>query len=238
MQPRFECEPRGSLLIKSRYNSHIFFLCRSDTLMKPIPIKRALISVSDKTGLIELASTLIDHSVQIISTGGTSKALAAANISHQQIEDVTGMQEILEGRVKTLHPKIHGGILGKREEHAAEAKDLGIEWIDLVVVNFYPFAMATQNNSLALEDAIEYIDVGGPTMVRAAAKNFKWVSVVTDPQDYALIIAAIKNDQDVDYLLRKKLAQKAFALTAQYDAMIHEYFAQHNPTHALSLIHI
>lgn len=152
--------------------------------MKIIPIKRALISVSDKTNIEEFARNLIALGVEIISTGGTSKALSAANIPHRLVDDLTQLPEMLNGRVKTLHPKIHGGILGKRDTHAEEALKHEIQWIDLVVVNFYPFAQSV-NADMPWDEAVEYIDIGGPTMLRAAAKNFAWVGAVIDPNDYS-----------------------------------------------------
>ncbi|TAK77825.1 MAG: bifunctional phosphoribosylaminoimidazolecarboxamide formyltransferase/IMP cyclohydrolase, partial [Gammaproteobacteria bacterium] len=172
--------------------------------MKIIPIKRALLSVSDKTGIVEFASQLITCGVELISTGGTSQLLREAGIPHQPVESITGLQEMLDGRVKTLHPKIHGGILGLRDKHADEAAQHQIPWIDLVVVNFYPFDK---------EQAVEYIDIGGPTMVRAAAKNFAWVGAVVAPADYSMIIEEIQNHHGLTFDTRKKLAAKVFVLT-------------------------
>lgn len=193
--------------------------------MKITPVKRALLSVSDKTGLIEFAKSLIALDVEIISTGGTSKLLQAENIPHRQVDELTGLPEMLDGRVKTLHPKVHGGILGRRDVHLAEAKKNDIAWIDLVVVNFYPFAEATKAKKLSFAEAIEYIDIGGPTMVRAAAKNCAWVGVVVDPADYATVIEQLKAQQGLEDNLRKKLAHKVFALTAHYDNLISQYLA-------------
>ncbi len=195
--------------------------------MKIIPIKRALLSVSDKTGIVGLAEQLKAANVEIISTGGTSQALREAGIPHLQADDITGLPEMLDGRVKTLHPRIHGGILGKRDKHAEEAKKHGIEWIDLIVVNFYPFTEMV-NHSTPLEKAVEYIDIGGPAMVRAAAKNVAWVGVVTDPADYAGVIAELQKQGGLTLALRQQLAEKAFRKTAYFDAMVHQYFvAQH-----------
>ncbi|MBX3709568.1 MAG: bifunctional phosphoribosylaminoimidazolecarboxamide formyltransferase/IMP cyclohydrolase [Gammaproteobacteria bacterium] len=195
--------------------------------MKHIPIRCALLSVSDKTGIVEFAKSLIHQGVDIISTGGTSKILCDANIPHRQVEEVTGLPEMLDGRVKTLHPKIHGGILGRRDDHAMEAVQHQIHWIDLVVVNFYPFAAAVNDKKdISWEDVVEYIDIGGPTMVRAAAKNFAWVGVVVDPKDYAQITTEIESSNGLGISTRKNLAEKAFALTAHYDGMIHQYFLQ------------
>src|SRR3990167_7351495 len=196
--------------------------------MNIIPIKRALLSVSDKTGLIEFAQQLISLGVEVISTGGTSQCLLQAGLPHRQVEDITHLPAILGGRVKTLHPNIHGGILGKRNEHAEEAARLGIEWIDLVVVNFYPFEKITSQAEHTFDEAIENIDIGGPTMVRAAAKNFNWVGIVTNPQDYSRILSTLASTSGLDLQLRRQLAEKAFAMTAAYDAMIHHYFSQSN----------
>jgi phosphoribosylaminoimidazolecarboxamide formyltransferase / IMP cyclohydrolase len=194
--------------------------------MKIIPIRRALLSVSNKTGVVELASALIDAGVELISTGGTSLLLKEAGIAHKQVEEITGLPEMLDGRVKTLHPLVHGGILGRRDVHAEEAAKHHIQWIDLVVVNFYPFAEAIKDKTLSWEEAVEYIDIGGPTMVRAAAKNVAWVGVVVDPDDYASLIAELKAEGGLTFVTRKNLAEKVFATTAAYDAMIHRYFSQ------------
>jgi len=188
------------------------------------PIKRALLSVSDKTGIVEFARQLVELGVEIISTGGTSQLLQEAKITHKAVEEITGLPEMLEGRVKTLHPAIHGGILGKRDQHAEEAAALGIGWIDLVVVNFYPFAQATQQKNLSPDEAVEYIDIGGPTMVRAAAKNYAWVGVVVDPVDYGTVLQQLREQGGLMLTLRQQLAAKVFALTSRYDAMIHDYF--------------
>jgi phosphoribosylaminoimidazolecarboxamide formyltransferase / IMP cyclohydrolase len=187
-------------------------------------IKRALISVSDKTGIVEFARNLIQLGVEIVSTGGTSQLLRDQHIAHQTIEDITGFPEIFDGRVKTLHPKIHGGILGRRDLHGEEAKQHQIDWIDLVVVNFYPFKDILKKPHLSWEEAIEYIDVGGPTMVRAAAKNFASVTVVVDPADYATVLNELTQQQDVSFATRKNLAAKVFKHTTEYDAMIYDYF--------------
>lgn len=194
--------------------------------MTNISVKRALLSVSDKTGLVEFAKALINLEVELISTGGTSKILSEAHIPHRQVDDLTGLPEMLDGRVKTLHPKVHGGILGKRDKHAKEALTHQIEWIDLVVVNFYPFAEAIKNKTLSWNEAVEYIDIGGPTMVRAAAKNFAWVGVVVDPADYANVAEELKTKNGLSFETRKNLAEKVFTLTANYDAMIRDYFSQ------------
>src|SRR5215208_2616263 len=142
------------------------------------PIKRALISVSDKHGLIYFAKGLVDNGIELVSTGGTKKSLDEANIPNQSVETITEFATIFDGRVKTLHPKLHGAILGKRDQHQHEAIKQNIHWIDLVIVNFYPFTDALKNHpNMTEEEWVEYIDVGGPTMVRAAAKNFAWVGI-------------------------------------------------------------
>ncbi len=192
--------------------------------MKMIAPKRALISVSDKNGLIDFANSLVELGIEIISTGGTSLALQHANIPHQKIEDITEFPEIFDGRVKSLHPKIGGGILGKRDKHQPEAAQHKIDWIDLVVVNFYPFFKVIQKKELTLDEIIENIDIGGPTLVRAAAKNFAWVGTIVDSSDYVHVIQELKLNQGLSLISRKKWAQKAFALTSSYDSLIHQYF--------------
>lgn len=187
------------------------------------PVKRSLLSVSNKSGIVEFAKHLVELKIEIISTGGTSQLLRDANIPHKQVDEITGLPEMLDGRVKTLHPKVHGGILGRRDAHADEAAKHQIGWIDLVVVNFYPFKDAVKPD-MPWDDVVEYIDIGGPTMVRAAAKNFAWVGVVTDPADYAAIIAEIRDQRGLSFATKRQLAEKAFTLTSSYDAMIQQYF--------------
>lgn len=191
-------------------------------------IKRALISVSDKTGIIEIAQKLAKKGIEIISTGGTSKALKDAGIAVKDVSEVTGFPEIMGGRVKTLHPKVHGGLLAVREDdgHMREASDNGIEMIDLVIVNLYPFVKTISKEGVSEEEAIENIDIGGPSMVRSSAKNFKYVTVVTDPADYELVVSEIEANGETTLETRKKLARKAFTLTAQYDEAINGYFRQ------------
>jgi len=189
-------------------------------------IKRALISVSDKTGLVEFAKALSDLGVEIISTGGTAKVLSDAGIKVTNISDVTGFPEMMEGRVKTLHPKVHGGILADRTkpEHLQEAKEHEIQLIDLVVVNLYPFAKTVAKPDVTLEEAVENIDIGGPSMVRSAAKNFLSVTVVVDPQDYERVLEEMqKYGGETSYETRARLAAKAFTHTASYDSMISGY---------------
>ena len=194
--------------------------------MTDTPIKRALLSVSDKTGLLQFAKSLVDLGIELISTGGTAAALRTAGLEVKDVSEVTGFAEIMDGRVKTLHPKIHGGLLNIRAnaEHQKAKSINEIENIDLLVVNLYPFE-ATIAKGAAWDDAIENIDVGGPAMIRAAAKNHGDVTVVIDPSDYDLIIAELKkNNLATSLVTRKKLAGKAFARTAAYDSAIANWF--------------
>ncbi|MBI3307566.1 MAG: bifunctional phosphoribosylaminoimidazolecarboxamide formyltransferase/IMP cyclohydrolase [Candidatus Omnitrophica bacterium] len=196
--------------------------------MSVVPIRRALISVSDKTGLPVFAKALHKLKIEILSTGGTLKALKAEGIPAIPMEEFTGFPEILEGRVKTLHPKIHGGLLYRRnkKEHVTEAKKHQIEPIDLVVVNLYPFEQVIQKEGVGLETAIENIDIGGPSMLRSAAKNFDSVTVICDPADYGQILEEIKKNGGTTIELREKLAQKVFSRTSAYDHVIAGYLAR------------
>jgi phosphoribosylaminoimidazolecarboxamide formyltransferase/IMP cyclohydrolase len=189
-------------------------------------IQRALISVSDKTGLLDFAKGLASFGVEIISTGGTAKALQKAGLDVTEISAFTGSPEILDGRVKTLHPKVHGGLLYLREnaEHAATAAEHGIEPIDLVVVNLYPFEETIAKEGVTLAEAIENIDIGGPSMIRSASKNYQSVTVVTDPADYMDVLAEMKDEDGATTAkLRERLAVKAFATTSSYDRAITNY---------------
>ncbi len=189
-------------------------------------IERALISVSDKTGVFEFAKGLREFNIEILSTGGTAKMLAEHGIQVTEVADYTGFPEMLDGRVKTLHPKIHGGILARRDlaEHAEAVREAGIGYIDLVVVNLYPFSQTVAKPDCSLPDAIENIDIGGPTMVRSAAKNYQHVAVVTDPADYAGVLAELAaNHGSVSTGNCYNLARKAFSHTAQYDSAISNY---------------
>jgi len=191
------------------------------------PIRRALFSVSDKTGLVEFAQFLAGQGVELISTGGTAKAIAAVGIKVQEVADVTGFPEMLDGRVKTLHPKVHGGLLGIRgnAEHEAAMNSHGIQPIDLLVVNLYPFEKTVAAKA-DFDTCIENIDIGGPAMIRAAAKNHAGVAVVVDAADYALVTADMKaNKGAVTEKTRKQLAARAYARTAAYDAAISTWFA-------------
>jgi phosphoribosylaminoimidazolecarboxamide formyltransferase/IMP cyclohydrolase len=191
-------------------------------------ITRALVSVSDKRGLEGLARALAASGVEILSTGGTARALAEWGIPVTAVGDYTGAPEILDGRVKTLHPKIHGGILGRRDDsrHQAEMRAHAIGPIDMVVVNLYPFEAVTARPETTFEEAIENIDIGGPSMVRSAAKNHADVTVVTDPDDYAAVIAEVEASGAVSASTNRRLAEKAFALTTCYDAAIADYLAR------------
>ena len=193
------------------------------SLLRPA---RALLSVSDKTGLAPLASTLARHGVELISTGGTATALRDAGLAVEDVATLTGQPEILDGRVKTLQPKIHGGILARRDDptHMAALAEHGISPIDLVVVNLYPFAGAVASGA-DFETCVENIDIGGPAMIRASAKNHEHVAIVTDPADYAEIGAALEAG-GIDPALRRELAKKAFAHTASYDAAIADWLGQ------------
>ena len=192
-------------------------------------ITRALISVSDKTGLAAFAKELASMGVEIISTGGTAKLLAKEGVPAIEISQYTGFPEMMDGRVKTLHPKVHGGLLHLRDnaEHVAQAREHGIEAIDLVVVNLYPFEATVAKEGVTLEEAIEQIDIGGPSMLRSAAKNYRSVTVVVDPADYADVIDAMKaNDGETTLQLRERLGIKVFVTTSKYDGAIADFLNQ------------
>lgn len=191
-------------------------------------MRKALISVSDKTGVAEFAKNLTENGFEIISTGGTLKHLREEGVKCTSIEDYTGFPEILEGRVKTLHPKVHGGLLSKRDndDHTKELKENEIDYIDLVCVNLYPFAETLAKEGVSHEEIIENIDIGGPSMLRSAAKNYKFVTVVTDKNDYDTVIKELLKDGDTSLETRERLAYKVFKKTSQYDALIASYFAK------------
>ncbi len=194
-----------------------------------MPITRALLSVSDKTGLADFARQLHEQGVELLSTGGTAKALREAGLPVMDVSEFTGAPELFEGRVKTLHPKVHGGLLHKRDdkEHLAQAQEHGIPPIDLVVVNLYPFEQTVAKEGVALADAIENIDIGGPSMLRSAAKNYSSVTVVTDPADYPQVIEEMKEHHgDTTLGFRERLAVKVFLRTSQYDAAISNFLGQ------------
>src|SRR3954465_2912538 len=190
-------------------------------------VTRALLSVSDKSGLIEFARALAGHGIDLVSTGGTAKAIAAAGLKVTDVSELTGFPEMMDGRVKTLHPKVHGGLLAIRgnAEHAQSMRDHGIAPIDLLVVNLYPFE-ATVDKGAGFEECIENIDIGGPAMIRAAAKNHDDVAVVVEPQDYQAVLDELAAHKGATTLtLRRRLAAKAYARTAAYDAAISNWFA-------------
>jgi phosphoribosylaminoimidazolecarboxamide formyltransferase/IMP cyclohydrolase len=194
--------------------------------------RRALLSVSDKTGLVEFARALVQAGYELISTGGTAGALRSAGLRVSDISEVTGFPEMLDGRVKTLHPKVHGGLLFLRDnpEHQAQAKAHDIAPIDLVVVNLYPFEQTIAKPDVTLEHAIENIDIGGPSMLRSAAKNYRSVTVITDPADYAAVAGEIAAQGDTTLPTRERLAAKVFRTTGYYDALIANYLSQRSPS--------
>jgi phosphoribosylaminoimidazolecarboxamide formyltransferase / IMP cyclohydrolase len=196
----------------------------TDTLRR---VSRALLSVSDKTGLIELARSLAARGVELVSTGGTAKAIAAAGLKVRDVSELTGFPEMMDGRVKTLHPKVHGGLLAIRDnsEHARAMKAHGIDPIDLLVVNLYPFE-ATVDKGAGFTECVENIDIGGPAMIRAAAKNHDDVAVVVEAADYQSVLDELTaNNGATTLALRRRLAAKAYARTAAYDAAISNWFA-------------
>ena len=188
-----------------------------------VTINRALISVYDKTGILELAKYLSDNGVEILSTGGTAERLRNAGIEVIDVSDYTGFPEIMYGRIKTIHPKIEGGILGLRDIHKSDAEAQNIKWIDLVVCNLYPFAETISKPTVSLGEALENIDIGGPTMIRSAAKNIEWVGVLVDSTHYKSIINEIDELGGLSFKTRKLLSAKAFGHCAQYDSIIHNY---------------
>jgi phosphoribosylaminoimidazolecarboxamide formyltransferase/IMP cyclohydrolase len=195
--------------------------------MQDVVIKRALLSVSDKAGLVELGHALAARHVELVSTGGTAKTLRDAGLQVKDISELTGFPEMMDGRVKTLHPKVHGGLLAVRDntEHVASMKEHEIGAIDLVVVNLYPFAQTVAKGA-SRDEIIENIDIGGPSMVRSAAKNHAYVTIVTDPADYDNLIAELEeSDGKTSYDFRRKCAAKAYSATAAYDSMISQWFA-------------
>lgn len=196
-------------------------------------IKRALISVSDKTGLVDFARELAARGVEIISTGGTAKLLQKEGIACKEISEHTGFPEIMDGRVKTLHPKVHGGLLYVRgnKDHEAQAQANKIEPIDLVVVNLYPFEATVAKEGVTLEEAIEQIDIGGPSMLRSAAKNYRAVTVVVDPADYADVLESLRDNEGATTLkLRERLAIKVFVTTSRYDGAIANFLNKEQET--------
>jgi len=198
--------------------------------MKPISL--ALISVTDKSGLVEFGKFLAEHNVEILSTGGTAKMLREGGVQVTEVSDFTGFPEMLDGRVKTLHPKIHAGILARRDlpSHLEQMVKQNLKFIDLVVVNLYQFEKAVAQPGCTLEDAIENIDIGGPTLLRAAAKNYQAVTVVVDPADYPHVMNEIKiNKGFINLATRFALAKKVFKVTHEYDEAIYHYLVYKGP---------
>jgi phosphoribosylaminoimidazolecarboxamide formyltransferase / IMP cyclohydrolase len=194
-----------------------------------VQVRRALLSVSDKTGIVELAEGLRDLGVEIVSTGGTSRALADVGVDVRAIEEFTGFPEIMDGRVKTLHPRLYAGLLARRDDdgHLRAADEQGIEQVDLVCVNLYPFEQTVARGDAGPEEIVENIDIGGPTMIRAAAKNSAFAAVLVDPADYERVLAELRDSAGkLSLATRSELAGKAFACTARYDAAISSWFAQ------------
>lgn len=192
-------------------------------------INKVIISVSNKSGVLEFARELSKFGVEILSTGGTAKSLREAGLAVKDISEYTGFPEMLDGRVKTLHPKVHGGLLGRRAnpEHVSKMKEYQIEPIDMIIVNLYPFEETVAKKDCTLEDAIENIDIGGPTMLRSAAKNYEDVTVIVDPADYPKIIAEMQaNNGAVSKATNFYLAKKVFQRTSQYDTAITNYLSK------------
>ncbi len=204
-------------------------LVEDEELTQPVAVRRALVSVYDKSGLEVLAEILKRHSISVLSTGKTLEVLGKLGVSVQSVAEYTGSEEILDGRVKTLHPKLFAGIVARRdrEEHAATMKKQGWGGIDLVVVNLYPFEATVSKPGVTEEEAVENIDIGGPSLLRAAAKNFQSVTVITSPEDYEQLGKELKDNGGAAALeFRKHCAQKVFALTSRYDRLIENYLSQ------------
>ena len=193
-----------------------------------VKIKRALISVFDKTNLAVLGKELSSRGIEILSTGGSASFLRGKNISVTDVSDYTNFPEIMDGRVKTINPLIEGGILGLRDKHEADATENNIKWIDLVICNLYPFSETISKESCDQALALENIDIGGPTMIRSAAKNVGWVTVVVNPSDYEHVIENINEENEINFEARSSLSSKAFGHTAQYDTIIHNYLKESN----------
>lgn len=196
---------------------------------------RALISVSDKTGIVDFARELVDLGIQIISTGGTYKKLKEEGVFATEISEITQFPECLDGRVKTLHPAVHAGLLARRSkpEHMKQLEDLNIDTIDLVIVNLYPFKETILKENVTREDAVENIDIGGPTMLRSAAKNYQDVAVIVDPQDYQQVLSELKNTGEVSIDTRFRLMEKVFIHTSNYDTMIADYIKKERKDYSL-----
>ena len=188
-----------------------------------VKINRALISVFDKTGLDKLAKEFVSRGIEIMSTGGSAKFLRDKNIKVTDVSDYTNFPEIMDGRVKTINPLVEGGILGLRDKHEKDAKDNNIKWIDIVICNLYPFSETISKNDCDQALALENVDIGGPTMIRSAAKNVGWVTVIVDPNDYDYLLENVTDENEIDFDSRSFFSAKAFGHTAQYDTIIHNY---------------
>ena len=188
-----------------------------------VKIKRALISVFDKTNLAMLGKELSSRGIEILSTGGSASFLREKNIPVTDVSDYTNFPEIMDGRVKTINPMIEGGILGLRDEHESDATENNIKWIDLVICNLYPFSETISKENCDQALALENIDIGGPTMIRSAAKNVGWVTVVVNPSDYEHVLENLNEENEINFETRSSLSSKAFGHTAQYDTLIHYY---------------
>ena len=188
-----------------------------------VKINRALISVFDKTGLDKLAKEFVSRGIEIMSTGGSAKFLRDKNIKVTDVSDYTNFPEIMDGRVKTINPLVEGGILGLRDKHDKDAKDNNIKWIDIVICNLYPFSETISKNDCDQALALENVDIGGPTMIRSAAKNVGWVTVIVDPNDYDYLLENMTDENEIDFDSRSFFSAKAFGHTAQYDTIIHNY---------------
>ena len=200
-----------------------------------VKIERALISVYDKTGIVEFSKNLIKKGIEILSTGGTAKILRESNIPTTDVSDYTKFPEIMNGRVKTINPMIEGGILGLRDEHSSDAEKNNIKWIDLVVCNLYPFSDTISREDCTEAIALENVDIGGPTMIRSAAKNVGWVTPLVDPNDYSVLLKDLSKDNTIPYERRRSLCAKAFGHTAQYDTIIHNYLKKDSFSDDLSI---
>ena len=188
-----------------------------------VKINRALISVFDKTGLDKLAKEFVSRGIEIMSTGGSAKFLRDKNIKVTDVSDYTNFPEIMDGRVKTINPLVEGGILGLRDKHEKDAKDNNIKWIDIIICNLYPFSETISKNDCDQALALENVDIGGPTMIRSAAKNVGWVTVIVDPNDYDYLLENMTDENEIDFDSRSFFSAKAFGHTAQYDTIIHNY---------------
>jgi len=203
-------------------------------------MKRALISVSDKTGVVDFSKALVELGFELLSTGGTKKTLEENGVPVTGVDEITGFPEILEGRVKTLHPMIHGGLLAKRnsDDHMKQLDEQGIKPIDVVCVNLYPFQQTIAKPDVTPEDAIENIDIGGPSMLRAAAKNHEDLAVVVDAADYETVLSELRENGEVSKTTKRKFAAKVFRHTASYDAQIAEYMTELLVKNNLSVLRI